>query len=342
MSKICNTCHVTIDDIVTAVECDKCHFSYHARCLNLTNNDMSFLNESGNSFSCQSCTTVKRILRSNSAGSGSSSVKSTRLPSATGSSQSAVNEPLTVAHFNQLMSSIQMMAADIVEIKIKQDDVSSKLAACVAKLESHSELIADNSSAVQVCVSESKRLDSAFAAVSADVGSLTARVSSMESVVAAMNTSASRGNPAMECDVEEIARRVSRSHNVIVRRLAESENNSDLEVARNLICVIDENCLSSLVDVSRLGDASRSNPRPLRISFRSPSDAKKILRNKNRLSLSADFRKITVHDDKTPIQMKHLEGLRKELKIRQTNGEGGLTIKFIQGNPQIVHRPSKN
>ncbi len=54
---------------------------------------------------------------------------------------------------------------------------------------------------------------------------------------------------------------------------------------------------------------------------------------------SSIYKKISVTDDKTPQQIKHLELLRAKLKEKHKFDEN-YTIKYVKGTPTIVKSPS--
>ena len=89
--------------------------------------------------------------------------------------------------------------------------------------------------------------------------------------------------------------------------------------------------------IKRLGRKNSSKPRPLCITFNSPSIPIKILKNKHKYSGSA-----RISNDSTVKQRAFLNDLR--VKLRDMNDQNK-TIRYVNGIPKIVminRQQSKN
>lgn len=343
MSSVCSTCELAVSLDADRVKCQKCSQTHHASCVNITANDIAYLSESSESWTCSECS-KKRVLRSNSTSSRGSG--KTR----------GVNEPLTVEHFNKLLSSIQSVAADVSAIKVAQQDIRSELLRVNSVLNEHSKVISDHSTAIarhqadfnqqssdiSECLSSLENLNVSHRSISNRVNELESRV---DSTLLSGNPNATTGacvGSSYTCALaNEALEKLKRSYNLIIGALPES-GDDDRQV-RSLVNVIDPSYSQSVMSVSRIGSTSTSSRRPrlVKVMFNNVVTPKDILRNKTRLQTS-EFRNVSVRDDKTPGEFRLLENLREQLKSRQDAGEVDIGIKYVKGVPAIVHRPSKN
>jgi hypothetical protein len=78
--------------------------------------------------------------------------------------------------------------------------------------------------------------------------------------------------------------------------------------------------------------------RHCKVSFNTPDMARLCLRKKGNLIHHAQFSKIFIRDDKTPLQLKHLQSLREELNIMRQQGDDRATIKYVHNIPQIINK----
>lgn len=88
----------------------------------------------------------------------------------------------------------------------------------------------------------------------------------------------------------------------------------------------------------RLGkhNQPKRKPRPIEIVLPFPRDAFDILRNKKKFQRNQPTSEIFISSDRTPYQRTSMNKLRDELNTRISNGEKGLTIKYIKCLPSIV------
>lgn len=173
--------------------------------------------------------------------------------------------------------------------------------------------------------------------LSQKVSSMEARLSELESK--AISSSASGiGMPATSSagssqDIyQELEDRRRRSYNVMVMGLAEPTDPhrpDDLAVFNRVL-----EDLPKASSARRLGRNVNGRPRPLKVTFASPEDARLILKNSG-----AFVRKsLRVKNDLTPCQLSELDGLRKQLDVRIQNGEKDLTIKYVNSVPVIIRK----
>ncbi|KAL3273075.1 hypothetical protein HHI36_014530 [Cryptolaemus montrouzieri] len=91
-----------------------------------------------------------------------------------------------------------------------------------------------------------------------------------------------------------------------------------------------------IVATSRLGDAEKRSSRLLLVTFSNPIITRELLKNRKMLSTTANFRTFSISDDVSPQQAYILKKTRKELQLRQFNGETNLTIRYLKGIPIVV------
>lgn len=144
----------------------------------------------------------------------------------------------------------------------------------------------------------------------------------------------------------EVQERLSRSKNIIITGIYEphmidiqKRREIDRSEVKNVLQTIYPQCPEP-DKILRLGKYDQNNKkiRPLKVCFLSTEIAKVILRKKTHMKDS----KIKIYADQTPIQYQNMLNLREELKKRTENGETGLIIKYVKGNPKIIQQQSKN
>lgn len=155
-----------------------------------------------------------------------------------------------------------------------------------------------------------------------------------------------------EATISEINERERRSKNIIIYNLPESKSNTtSIRIdhdTRHIAKLIASFCTSE-VDASfksyRIGRPSKDNSRPLKVILKNSDAVIEFCKNFDPSildHLEPDLRKVSISRDRTPMERKYLQDLRAELKNRTDNGEVDLTIKYINGTPQIIKIPSKN
>lgn len=123
-----------------------------------------------------------------------------------------------------------------------------------------------------------------------------------------------------ECDSSETEQRVSHDTNItsdVLRGLGISS--TEFRTAR----------------IGRITGNEKNKPRPLKVVFSSEETARNCILNKLKLIISGSAARISA--DQTISKRKYFQQLREELARRQNQGEKDLLIKYINGEPQIVH-----
>ncbi|VEN59021.1 unnamed protein product [Callosobruchus maculatus] len=245
------------------------------------------------------------------------------------------------------------IAQDIKDIKVTQSRLSDDVTDCKTLLQQHSQKISEHEILIRSCQSNIAKIESNQTATNTNLEVLEKRLSDLESSVSACPnfdginpTSESKVIPRAVIEAEALER-LSRSHNVIILGIPET-NNAE-EYVNEILNQVDPVANAHRLNVVRLGSVSVQNrPRPVKVCFATPVVAKSVLRKKSILERHHIYSSTKITDDKTPAQLKELSTLREELKRRQTGGEKDLTIKYIKGSPRIVNntytstKPQKN
>lgn len=292
----------------------------------MTEDDINYLSERNEPWNCSICLSNTRTLRSNSGGSLSRRANP----------QANIAESL-----NQINVTLNRIFAELASIKTTQATIASDVAKCNSTIESHSNLIQKNADLIEDCSAKIVAVQASGEVVANNLSELGNKVAGIENDFASHKTSYQK-----EEFVREAAERIRRSSNLILRGIPESGSSDggqshDLGRTQEVLRVIDPTCVSSITSVCRLGSSTRT-PRPIKICFDNSRVPAELLRNRSKLMVS-QFKKMSLSDDKTPNQLKHLAELRQELRRRQERGESGCTIKYIKGVPTIVStQHSKN
>lgn len=158
------------------------------------------------------------------------------------------------------------------------------------------------------------------------------------------------GGPVPSCDPEviiaEFHDRSRRSRNVMIFNLEESQHGnietrkqSDRTKVEKLVTSYLPNIDFNAVKILRMGRIQLNKKRPVKLIFRSDSDARAFLSGFSSDSVAQidhSFSTIRVSRDRTPREVEYLNTLRTELSRRLAGGEKDLTIKFVNNVPQIV------
>ncbi|CAG5027970.1 unnamed protein product [Parnassius apollo] len=139
--------------------------------------------------------------------------------------------------------------------------------------------------------------------------------------------------------IQELAERTKRANNIIIYDVPESTSDKplqrqehDKEECRKIITCVSKKVSCDNVKLFRLGKfQAGAPPRPIKVVMKSKNDAIEILRNKTKLDKPSNIK-----SDQTAMQREYLKYLCDELENRTNNGEQGLTIKYIQGQPKII------
>lgn len=165
---------------------------------------------------------------------------------------------------------------------------------------------------------------------------LNERLKRIEEMIEASTVS----SPSKEEIIAESVDRSYRATNVILTNVPEDSGSSDVDLANDILEVVDSSAVVLPDNVTRLGKSVNGRPRLLRLRFNSVEMAKLVLRKKDVLKSNAKFNKIGIRDDKTKQQQTYLRTLNDELKKRRAQGENNLMIKFQNNVPKIVLRLS--
>nr|CAH7729546.1 unnamed protein product [Callosobruchus chinensis] len=222
------------------------------------------------------------------------------------------------------------MANDIRDIKNSQTQLSTDVAHCRALLQQHSDTIARHHDSIISCEASIQQLQNTQASLSCTIANIESRLASSMSN-AEISAASATNNTSTQSEALEILRR---SHHIILRGIP--EDNNDTNTVTDIINHIDPSANSYRLSVARLGAATTSRPRLIRVGFASPVIAKAILRRKNSILSHPVYKSIKISDDKSPSQMRELRNLRDELKQRLTTGERNITIKYVRGRPSII------
>lgn len=143
--------------------------------------------------------------------------------------------------------------------------------------------------------------------------------------------------------IAEATERLLRRSNLIIRNLPESnDSDSDTRVVMKVLSEIQGTNVSAPLSINRIGRYSATKPRLIKVRMNDPSQVTLILRNKKKLTLHEQYKKIIISSDQTPQQIKYLGELRTLLKQRQDAGEPNITIKYKNGIPNIVSTDEHN
>lgn len=129
----------------------------------------------------------------------------------------------------------------------------------------------------------------------------------------------------------EIENRKKHARNIIIYNFRENlDAKQDLINFNDILSNI-ESCHPA-ISAFRFGKSQNGNPRPLKLIFKSELDANEVLRCKSKLSEL----NLTAKNDLTLDQRTYLKKLQQELKLRTSNGEQNLMIKYVDGSPKII------
>lgn len=345
MPSTCRACQKPVLSDNIRIQCSACQCYYHGSCVCMNANDINYVVDNGESWLCAACTKDTRVLRSGSGGSSTLPVKK------------STSQPITLEKFNLMMSTLNAVAADVASIRSTQDNILADIASirsaqenivteiakCNVALREHSETLQQHAGLISDCRADLAAVSSANASVVAEVEQLNVAIVGIRSQLSVTPRSSSSD----EEFAREIAERIKRAHNLILRRLPEvsgsgSGSTSDYDRVCDVLRVIDADSISSICSVSRVGGGSGSRSgRPLKICFNNSTTPLRILRSKTKLR-ETQFRDLVVQDDMTPGQQRLLVRLRNELKQKHDSGDPNWTIKYMKGVPTIVPVDVKN
>jgi hypothetical protein len=142
-----------------------------------------------------------------------------------------------------------------------------------------------------------------------------------------------------ELNINEAVDRATRKSNIIISNV--KEEGADLDTVTNILKVIDPAISVCEENIHRLGKQGSNPSRLLKVRLSNPDVANKVLRSRFLLKQS-DYKNVKINNDMTRQQIVYLKNVRKNLEERTQSGEENLTIKYINGLPQIVDKSAKN
>nr|CAH7758031.1 unnamed protein product [Callosobruchus chinensis] len=227
------------------------------------------------------------------------------------------------------------MASDIKDIKNSQSQLTTDVAYCRTLLQQHSDSTRHEDQILNYEASI-QNLHTTPAALSSSIADIESRITTrLTNLDTTHITAPTNDTSSTYTETLEIPRR---SHNILLRDVTESNNDSNIvtEIFNHIEPYANDHHLS----VTRLGTPT-SRPRLRRVTFTSQVFARIILQKKNSIISHPSFNYVKILDDKTPTQMLQPRELRDELKRRQTTGELNSTIKYVRGTPSIVPLPAQ-
>lgn len=333
MPGVCTSCSLAFASNADLICCKKCQQKYHPACVNIGENELAYLRDNPNTWTC--CTD-RRTLRSGSSSSSS------------GSRPRNTPEPITAKQFAELMSSVRNIASDVSAIRETQEDIKSQLSRIDAVLLDHSKVLAEHKNLISICQDDLLTNSSAMSKCQIDVENLgtsqtelSKQIDSLRKVVDTAQLASTSSTSSAQASLDETFLKLKRSHNLIVSAVPESPNDNDM--LRNIVDTIEPSSSQAILSISRINSANVApgRPRLVKVTFNNIVTPRMLLRNKAVL-LNTEFKRISLRDDKTPHELRALETLRQELRTRLAAGERDLTIKYVKGSPKIVHTQPKN
>lgn len=176
------------------------------------------------------------------------------------------------------------------------------------------------------------------------VGDNESKVRSLEEQFVGVVASRNVNNP--EETIAEMHDRTRRSKNIMVFNLVESSDKNlntkkehDRALVNKLIQACSPNTNLDDIKIFRMGGGKQGRTKPIKIVFKSDSDAIKFISNfSNEVATQTDqrFSGVKVSRDRTPRELEYLKSLRLELEQRISRGETDITIKYVNNVPHIV------
>lgn len=283
-------------------------------------------------------------------------------------SKTGVAESQTTSSSNQLdmvlsrLSILDGIARDIAEIKQAQKELSDKLSSCVRSVEAHGKMLKQHASSLQQFSVELSVLKASHSVLKEDVSGLKNQLGSVDVValekvslilksevltlkdIAGSSISAAAtgaDGSLLYVNPVELLDRVKRANNLIVRNFPESVDvTTDKALILDIISKIRDGSPCDVIATRRLGNFRQGAPRLVKVEFSNPAVPANILCHRRVLAAFENYRRISIDDDKTPLQIKQLQDLRKELERKRSSGETDVTIKYRKGIPSIIKIPS--
>lgn len=132
--------------------------------------------------------------------------------------------------------------------------------------------------------------------------------------------------------LREILQRQARMNNVVIFNLRLEEGIPESVQISSLL----SNGLSRQIEVSNVvtvGRANRNGHKPVKVTLSNSSDVLFVLKNRKVLT---DSHQIYIEADLSPAQLGRLREVREELRLRRSNGEKNLILRYSDGIPRIT------
>lgn len=348
-SVVCCSCDRVVKANQTAIECSKCCSWVHKGCSGLSNADFNKFNtmsqrSGAHSWECQFCakSEVKRVSLGNSdslrsanraaKGRGVTSTpmtqpapeESSRNPntnSSVGESGSSNFNMMDFNHIQQRLNELQ-----------KKNTISNKdVLFIVGKM---FEMLMDQKNFVRSV------LDDLVAAQQEKIIGLEREIGTIKKEISSFKLQPPNVEQHENQQVDlitEIHDRNSRSRNLIVHNIAESDSNIAAERVdfdtTAVIQVLDKLEIGTIITdikVNRIGKVG-DQPRPIRVVLQDSNMVLKCLKQKRKLG----NQNVRISADLTFMQRQTLRKLYDEMNARKENGEGNLSIRYSKGVPFI-------
>ncbi|KAJ8722613.1 hypothetical protein PYW07_003793 [Mythimna separata] len=249
------------------------------------------------------------------------------------------NKKATKSNIAEIKEQMSEMMELLKSSKIEQAESINKLSLDVAAIKAE---VGNISSTMQNIILENKKLKDQLSKLSAAAENTEKKVEVLEADVNNLKNMPPASSTQLATTQDEIFTEIHernlRAKNIIVVGIPEPQNDTaksrqDYDKAEILrITGLIYNGCPQPTGIFRLGKYKSQKSRAIKVCFSSEDTAKNILRSRNKV----DRENIKIFSDQTPYQRKHLQNLKEVLQHRTSNGESGLSIKYIKGIPKIV------
>lgn len=138
--------------------------------------------------------------------------------------------------------------------------------------------------------------------------------------------------------VRETKERIQRENNVIIYGVPENLVDDDVSTVESIFKSVGHTGGVPVQSgaVTRLGVSGGRKPRPIRVVCSDLSAVRSVLKHKNKLRDTRDFKNIYINRDETLYQRNLYSKCKESLRSRTDSGETGLRIKYVNGVPTVV------
>lgn len=245
---------------------------------------------------------------------------------------------------NQMSQSIVEVKSEIKDLQTSQEQTRNQISSNVAEL----------SNQIQDIKLASSKISSEHDNFKTQLAQLVTKISNDEDKIKLLETdfkelklgplpTQSNQLSANEQIIREVQERKRRENNIIIVGIPEQNSIStqdrilkDESEVLNITTMIDKN-LPKPNKIFRIGKYTPGKTRKIKVCFDKSEPVMLILRSKYKLPDN-----VKIFSDQTPAQQKYFMNIKDELTLRMKNGESDLTIKYINGIPNIVKSVPKN